>query len=231
MNHYIYLPPPPLNSNIPPRHIVLAPVPCFPDFYFVNFHGEFIQVTVAKKAAHVHQWISGIRRIHRPCLHRKLLVGIDTEWLPNLAPGDDHPIAILQLCVGQHCLIVQLLHADCIPPSLHAFLADPRHVFCGVGVQEDVNKLFDHHGLIVGNTGDLNELARLASEADGREYNHMGLKKMALAILGKAMMKPLRVTLSKWDSQNLDFEQVEYAAVDAFVSFQIALALCSWIVN
>ncbi|KAL0322631.1 UNVERIFIED_CONTAM: hypothetical protein Sangu_1882400 [Sesamum angustifolium] len=164
-------------------------------------------------------------------LHHKLLVGIDTEWLPNRAPGADHPVAILQLCVGQHCLIVLLLHADCIPPSLHAFLADPRHVFCGVGVQEDVNKLFDDHGLIVGNTADLNELARLASEVDWWEYNHMGLKKMALAILDMPMMKPLQVTLSKWDSRNLNFEQVEYAAIDAFVSFRIALALCSWIVN
>ncbi|KAL0374743.1 UNVERIFIED_CONTAM: hypothetical protein Sradi_3390000 [Sesamum radiatum] len=225
MNHYIYLPPTPSNSIIPPRHVILAPLSCFPDFYSVNFHGEFIQVTVAKKAIHVHQWISGIRCIHRPCLHRKLFVGIDMEWLPNLAPCDDHPITILQLCVGHHCLIVQLLHTDCVPPSLHAFLANPRHVFCGVGVQEDVNKLYYHHGLTVANTADLNELARLASEADGREYNHMGLKKMALAILGKAMMKPLLVTLSKWDSHNLDFEQVEYAAIDAFVSFQIAHGL------
>ncbi|KAL0374580.1 UNVERIFIED_CONTAM: hypothetical protein Sradi_3373700 [Sesamum radiatum] len=231
MDHYIYLHPPPSNSLIPPRRIILAPLPCFPDFYTVDFHGEFIQVTVAKKAAHVHQWISGILRLHRPCLHRKLIVGIDTEWLPNIAPGDDHPIAILQLCVGQHCLVIQLLHADCIPPSLYAFLADPRHVFCGVGVQEDVKKLYDHHGLTVVNTADLNDLASLASGANGREYNHMGLKKMAAAILGKAMMKPLQVTLSKWDSHNLDFEQVEYAAIDAFVSFQIAVALCSCIVS
>ncbi|KAL2251024.1 Werner Syndrome-like exonuclease [Sesamum indicum] len=229
MDHYIYISPPPSNSVFPPGHIILAPVPCLPDFYSVNFEGELIRVTVAKKAVHIHEWISGICRIHRPSLERKLIVGIDTEWLPNLAPDDDHPVAILQLCVGQYCLIVQLLHADCIPPSLYGFLADPRHVFCGVGVQEDVKKLYDHHGLTVANTADLNDLARLASELDGREYYHMGLKKMALAILGKAMVKPLRVTLSKWDSHNLDSEQVEYAAVDAYVSFQIAFALYPWI--
>ncbi|KAL0345993.1 UNVERIFIED_CONTAM: hypothetical protein Sradi_4430600 [Sesamum radiatum] len=128
-------------------------------------------------------------------------------------------IVVLQLCVGHHYLIVQLLHADGIPLSLYAFLADPRHVFCGVGVQEDMMKLYDHHGLTVVNTADLNELARLAGEADGTEYNHMGLKKMVAVILGKAMMKPLRVMLSKWDSHNLDFEQVEHAAINTFVSF------------
>lgn len=83
----------------------------------------------------------------------------------------------------------------------------------------------------MGNTADLNDLTRLASGEDGSEYRHMGLKRMALAVLGKEMMKPLRVTLSKWDSLNLDFDQVEYAAIDAFVSFRIALALCSWIFN
>ncbi|KAL0411023.1 UNVERIFIED_CONTAM: hypothetical protein Slati_3692000 [Sesamum latifolium] len=229
MNHHTYSPPPPSNSFIPPRHTILAPLPCFPGFYSVDFHGELIQVTVAKKAAHVHQWIwdsPSSPPLSSPQPYR---------WhrhrvLPNLAPGDDHPIAILQLCVGHHCLIVQLLHADTIPPSLCAFFANPRHVFCGIGVQEDMMKLYDHHGLTVVNTADLNELATLASGADGREYNHLGLKK-AGRILGKAMMKLLRVTLSKWDSHDLDFEQVEYAAIDAFVSFQIAHALCSCIVN
>ncbi|KAK4415770.1 hypothetical protein Salat_2684400 [Sesamum alatum] len=234
MNHYIYLAPPP--SLLPPGRIVVAPPqPCairsLPYFYSVNFHGELIQVTVAKKAAHIHQWISSICHIHHPYLHRKLLVGLDTEWLPNFAPGDDHPIAILQLCIGRHCLIVQLLHADCIPPILHAFLADPRHTFCGIGVQEDVKKLYDHHGLRVGSTVDLNDLTRLASGEDANEYRYMGLKRMALAVLGKEMTKPKQVTLSKWDSLDLNFDQVEYAVIDAFVSFRIAFALCSWIVN
>ena len=214
----------------PPSRLILTP-PCLrlrspPDIYSIPFYADNIQVTVAKKAVHVHQWISRIRRLHRHCLH-KLLVGLDTEWLPNFAPGDDHPIAILQLCVGHHCLIFQILHADYIPPSLHAFLADPRHTFCGVGIQEDAKKLYDHHGLRVGSVADLNELARLASGDHHSEYRYMGLKKMAVALLGKEMLKQLQVTLSTWDAVNLDIEQIEYAAIDAFVSFKLGFTLFS----
>ncbi|KAI3471482.1 hypothetical protein Pfo_031304 [Paulownia fortunei] len=128
----------------------------------------------------------------------------------------------------RHCLHkLLILHADYIPPSLHAFLADPRHTFCGVGIQEDAKKLYDHHGLRVGSVADLNELARLASGDRHSEYRYMGLKKMAVALLGKEMLKQLQVTLSTWDAVNLDTEQIEYAAIDAFVSFKLGFTLFS----
>ncbi|XP_012854469.1 PREDICTED: exonuclease 3'-5' domain-containing protein 2-like [Erythranthe guttata] len=155
---------------------------------------------------------------------------LDTEWLPNLNPGENHPIAILQLSIGNRCLIFQLLHADFIPVSLHAFLADPRHTFCGVGIKDDVDKLYDHHKLRVRKIADLNDLARLAtinSQCGNGGYKYMGLKKMAYAVLGKKMEKPLNVTLSKWDAVELDRDQIEYAAIDAVVSYQLGYTLCS----
>ncbi|KAL0338870.1 UNVERIFIED_CONTAM: hypothetical protein Sangu_1409100 [Sesamum angustifolium] len=193
-------------------------------FYSVIFHDEVIHVTVAKKADHVDQWISRIRRVHCRCPHCELLVGLDTEWHASFVRGEDSPVAVLQLCVGQQCLIYELLHTDSIPASLHEFLADPRHTFYGVGVKDDVRKLYNHQGLRVTNTVDLNELiTRFTNLEDGSRYGRpMGLKRMALTVLGKEMMKPLRVTLSKWGSLNLSFAQVEYAAIDAYVSFQIA---------
>ncbi|KAL2251011.1 Werner Syndrome-like exonuclease [Sesamum indicum] len=219
-------------SIIPLRRTISAHQPNanrdLPNFYSVIFHDEVIHVTVAKKAAHVNQWISRICRVHCRCPHCKLIVGLDTEWRPSFVRGQEHDVAILQICVGQQCLIYQLLHTDCIPASLHEFLADPQHTFYGVGVREDVRKLFRSHGLAVKNITDLNELI---NGEDEDEYKPIGLKKMASTVLGKEMMKPLRVTLSKWHSLNLSFAQIEYAAIDAFVSFQIAVSLCSSTVN
>ncbi|KAK4428791.1 hypothetical protein Salat_1179000 [Sesamum alatum] len=217
-----------MSSNIysAPRNSIIPHRRTLPNFYSIDFHGEVIEVTVAKKAAHVRQWISHIRYVNRSYHHCKLLIGLDTEWRLSFARGEDHLVAVLQLCVGQHCLIFQLLHADYIPASLHAFLADPRHTFCGVGIQEDVRKLYDHHGLWVRNVTNLNELmARSGRGEDASENRRTGLKKMALAVLGKEMMKPKRVTLSKWGSFNLYFDQVEYAAIDAFVSCKIAATI------
>ncbi|KAL0374591.1 UNVERIFIED_CONTAM: hypothetical protein Sradi_3374800 [Sesamum radiatum] len=218
------------NSIAPFRRTIWAHQPYgegdLPNLYSVVFHDELIHVTVAKKAAHVTQWISRIRLVHCRCSHCKLLVGLDTEWCPNSVRGEDRPVAVLQLCVGQQCLIYQLLHTDCISTSLYEFLADPRYTFYGVGIKEDVKKLYTHHGLRVAETVNLSELiTKFTNWEDGITYSPMGLKKLAWAVLKKEMKKPLRVTLSKWDSLNLSFAQIEYAAIDAFVSFQVAALL------
>ncbi|KAK4428779.1 hypothetical protein Salat_1177800 [Sesamum alatum] len=211
------------NTNSAPRNSIIPPRRTLPNFYSVNFCGDVIEVTVAKKAAHVRQWISHVRYVNRSCDDRKLFVGLDTEWRPSFTRGEDHLVAILQLCVGNHCLIFQLLHTDFIPAALHAFLADSQYTFCGIGVKEDVRKLYDQYDLWVRNVTDLNErLARAGLEEDVSRNMRMGLKRMAMAVLGKEMLKPKRVTLSKWDSYNLYFDQIEYAAIDAFVSYKIA---------
>ncbi|EYU28991.1 hypothetical protein MIMGU_mgv1a025909mg [Erythranthe guttata] len=199
------------------------------NLFSVPFFNECIHVTVTKEARQVHERILSICSIHID-FSKNLLIGLDTEWLPNLNPGENHPIAILQLSIGNRCLIFQLLHADFIPVSLHAFLADPRHTFCGVGIKDDVDKLYDHHKLRVRKIADLNDLARLAtinSQSGNAGYKYMGLKKMAYAVLGKKMEKPLNVTLSKWDAVELDRDQIEYAAIDAVVSYQLGYTLCS----
>ncbi|EYU21869.1 hypothetical protein MIMGU_mgv11b0235911mg, partial [Erythranthe guttata] len=75
----------------------------------------------------------------------------------------NHPIAIFQLYVGHECLVFEILRSDFIHKSLELFIADPRHTFCGVGIKDDVDKLYDHHGLRVGRIADLNDLARMAT--------------------------------------------------------------------
>ncbi|XP_012837882.1 PREDICTED: uncharacterized protein LOC105958418 [Erythranthe guttata] len=120
--------------------------------------------------------------------------------------------------------------ADFIPVWLHPFLADPRHTFCGVSIKDDVDKLYDRHKLCVRKIADLNDLARLAtinSQNGNGGYKYMGLKKMASAVLGKKMEKPLNVTLSKWDVVELDHDQIEYATIDAVVSYQLGYTLCT----
>ncbi|KAL3825517.1 hypothetical protein ACJIZ3_021546 [Penstemon smallii] len=72
-----------------------------PIIHCIPFYGEIkmIHVNVAKKVHQVEWWI-----IFR------FVVGLDTECRPNLKLGEDHYIAILQLCVGNEYLIYQFLH-------------------------------------------------------------------------------------------------------------------------
>ncbi|XP_016497068.1 3'-5' exonuclease-like [Nicotiana tabacum] len=198
--------------------------------YLVPFYESQIEITVTKEATIVDHWI--LQTVHTPRrrLH-KLLIGLNIKWLPCSKPEDEdeHSVALLQLCVGDRCLIFQLLHRDFIPQSFIDFLIDPNNTFVGIGVEGDVEKLLCDHGLYVANTVDLNKLALLTYEEE--VYGKMGLKRMAKAVLGKVMEKPEDVTLSKWDAENLSCEQIEYGAIDVFVSFELGKNLFNILSN
>ncbi|XXG53928.1 hypothetical protein AAC387_Pa03g1939 [Persea americana] len=80
---------------------------------------------------------------HRP------IVGLDIEWKPNRIPGCNNKVAILQLCVGTRCLILQLLHFNYIPQSPKNFPGDANKIFVGVGIEEDSRKLYRDYGIDV----------------------------------------------------------------------------------
>ncbi|TKY65918.1 Werner Syndrome exonuclease [Spatholobus suberectus] len=138
----------------------------------------------------------------------------------------DNPVATLQLCVGNRCLVFQILHSPSIPPSLFSFLADPNVTFVGVGIHEDAEKLLEDHNLNVANVCDLRPLA--AEKLGDPELNRAGLKTLGLRVLGLEIQKPQWITRSRWDNPWLTAEQVQYAAVDAFLSYEIGRRLSSY---
>ncbi|XP_057971399.1 3'-5' exonuclease-like [Malania oleifera] len=184
--------------------------------------GETIRTLVTATPSMVDFWIFEIQHFHRRKLHR-LIVGLDVEWRPNNRHYTNNPVAILQLCVGHRCLIFQLICAPHIPQSLSRFLANPDYTFVGVGIAGDVEKMVEHYGLEVSNTVDLGELA--ASALGVRELRTAGLKTLAREILGKEMQKPKSVSRSRWDYKWLNRRQIQYACLDAFLSFEIGRIL------
>ncbi|OEL33108.1 hypothetical protein BAE44_0005876 [Dichanthelium oligosanthes] len=207
--------------------------------YTVRFEGNAITATVTSSGEAVERWVDEVLSVHRPRLH-KLVVGLDVEWRPSYGP-EYSPTALLQLCVGRRCLILQLLHADYIPdalvhvkseasmveapsPNSVQFLGDADYRFVGVGVGADAERLsYDHDYLEVANTVDLREVA--AEEMNRPDLRHAGLKDIASAVMGANVEKPRRVTMGRWDDYYLSNEQIEYACIDAFVSFEIGRML------
>ncbi|XP_049401500.1 Werner Syndrome-like exonuclease [Solanum stenotomum] len=179
----------------------------------VFFFSDQILTTVTCNPDVVTNWINGIEYVHRRRLNR-LIVGLDIEWRPTFNRYQHNPVATLQLCVGRRCLIFQLLYCEYIPDSLTEFLLNPCYAFVGVGIANDVEKLEEDYSLRVENTVDLRDLA---------DYNlrNAGLKTLCQVVLGREMEKPRHVTIGRWDNEWLDSDQVQYACVDAFVSFEI----------
>ncbi|CAH1445564.1 unnamed protein product [Lactuca virosa] len=191
------------------------------DYYDVEFFEDSILTLVTDTPSFVDMWISDIERIHHRRLHR-LVVGLDVEWRPSYSRYEN-PVATLQLCVGRRCLIFQILRAPAIPWSLKNFLRNPSYTFSGVGIKSDVEKLEARYNLEVSNTADLRFMA--AEEFNQGELRNAGLKGLSKRVLGKELNKPKAVTMSSWDDQWLSPAQVQYACIDAFLSFEIGRIL------
>ena len=70
------------------------------------------------------------------------------------------------------------------------------------------------------------ELGALAAdEMEVESLRRAGLATLATAVLGVQLQKSSAVTMSRWDAEYLTLEQIKYAAVDAFVSFEIGRRL------
>ncbi|WVY92236.1 hypothetical protein V8G54_037750 [Vigna mungo] len=189
------------------------------NLYDVTFHTHTIHTLLTSDPSLVHSWISTNVRSHQT----GLMVGLDIEWRPNTQRNMQNPVATLQLCLGQHCLVFQILHSPSIPPSLVSFLADSSVTFFGVGIEEDAEKLLEDYNLHVVNIRDLRSFA--AEKLRDRELNRAGIKSLGLRVLGLEFEKPKRISRSRWDNPWLTPQQVQYATVDAFLSYEIGRRL------
>ncbi|CAJ2670654.1 unnamed protein product [Trifolium pratense] len=189
------------------------------DKYDVVFHSETIHTLVTHTPSMVDAWLSNLPRNSHTS---NSLVGLDVEWLPNRQCNMDNPIAIIQLCINRECLVFQILRASFIPQSLVAFLENQGNTFVGVGIEQDVEKLLRDYSLRVAN---FLELRTLATQRLGEYVRGAGLKTLAAHVLGKDIEKPRRITMSRWDNFKLTPQQVQYACIDAFASFEIGRIL------
>lgn len=183
----------------------------------VQFASHNIELTLTDSGCQAQEWV-------RQWTGKNCIVGLDVEWRPSFVKGVENPAALLQLCTENSCLILQLLYVDAMPAGLVGFLKEPGVSLVGVGVGNDVKKLRRDHGLEC--QSKVVELASLAAEKLQRsELKTMGLKGLALAVLGLELAKPKQITMSNWASRYLKQKQIEYACIDAFVSFAIGKKL------
>nr|TKW15790.1 hypothetical protein SEVIR_5G261200v2 [Setaria viridis] len=174
----------------------------------VTFGQDVITTTVTSSGRAVERWISEVLSVHRPGgIRYDVVVGLDIEWRPNFR-GPQNPTATLQLCVDRRCLIFQLLHADYLPVGLGRFLGDRTIRFFGRRPRPGVANAVDLRG-------------RVAEYMDRPDLRQAGLR----AIVGADLVKPRRVTMSRWDARRLSDEQIGYACIDAFVSSEVARKL------
>ncbi|WVZ11463.1 hypothetical protein V8G54_015993 [Vigna mungo] len=184
--------------------------------------GTTIETIVTNDENIVEQWLSSTYA----CKQR--VVGLDTEWMhvPKASTKKKFStkVAILQLCVEDRCLIVQLFFMKKIPPSLQSFMMDASFEFVGVGVMNDISMLKKNYGLECNKATDL---AMLAKKRWPEKISAESLKYLAKELVGLEMEKSKAVVTSDWKAKELTEAQVQYACIDAYASFKIGILVLS----
>ncbi|KAJ4787791.1 hypothetical protein LUZ62_039037 [Rhynchospora pubera] len=187
--------------------------------YTIQFFGQSLDIAVTSNSRTVKSWIGKSLHIHRRRLRLycqpSIIVGLGTQWCSfrsNTCP------ATIQICVGHRILIFQILHSRSIPTSLSRLLSDSRITFAGYNIEYDCRLLRSFHGLRV--TSSVVELRSVSG------MGNASMERMAERILGfHGVNKPSWIANSDWDAQELSVDQVQYAALDAYLSFQLGVRL------
>lgn len=190
-----------------------------------------IEATVTGDAAVADAWVRGLRDSHAHAPRSgRLLLALDCKWTHHhRANNDSKPwpgrVAVLQLCSGGSCLVLQLLYLRRVPECLRRLLGDPAVRVVGVG--EGAARLAADHGIVcaaaVGLEGPSAEyLGRVGRAAeDGGAVPVLDLKGCAKEVLGLNMERPASIVNSDWEKRDLDVAQVRFACVDAYVAYKL----------
>ena len=151
-------------------------------------------------------------------------LGLDIEWKPQFIKkklgGKENKTAVLQLSTVTATLVLHIIHLRTLPRYLAEVLADQNVLKVGCGIRPDVIKLLKDTGLQCKGVVDL---VALASKSGYTKQHGQGLKKLALNVLGIELNKPKRIQLSNWEVIPLKHNQIEYAALDAWVGIKLFL--------
>ncbi|XP_054715998.1 exonuclease 3'-5' domain-containing protein 2-like [Uloborus diversus] len=147
------------------------------------------------------------------------VIGIDCEWVTE--NNRRIPISLLQLATNYgYCVLIRLFHIPVwlTPPGLVDLLKDRNILKVGVGVKDDIDKLYNDYCLEVYNFLDVRHLAKDLPELAGKG---LGLKTLSKVLLRRDLNKSYSLRCSDWNADKLSTDQLRYAADDAIVSAQI----------
>ncbi|XP_010468138.1 PREDICTED: uncharacterized protein LOC104748153 [Camelina sativa] len=221
----------------------------------VDFFGEEFIVTVTPDPSVINRWIRDVLFNNRFSSH-PLVVGVGVQWTPltyysdspppddsyatDLPPGcyyadpppsgrsySDSPADILQLCVGNKCLIIQLGYCEQVPNSLRSFLTDPETTFVGVWNSQDARKLaICCHQLEIGN---LLDVRRYVNDSWGRSMRGCSFEEIVEEVMGyQGVRLDPDISMSDWTAYDLDNDQILQASLDAYVCHQLGVWARLW---
>ncbi|MCL7037644.1 hypothetical protein MKW94_028313 [Papaver nudicaule] len=129
--------------------------------------------------------------------------------------SSSNKVAVLQLCHGNRCIIIQLIHLDAIPGSLGNLLSDRSIRFLGMDVAQDIARLDRDYGLKCWSTHEL--LPPAVAFVGGAR-----LLPSTQKIAGFSIEELDQVNIhSDWSANILTNDQIKVATMSAYTCFKM----------
>jgi len=144
------------------------------------------------------------------------ILGFDTETKPSFRKGKVNSVALIQLSNKRQAFIFRTSIIG-LPGELIDILSDKSIIKAGVAIHDDIKGLkkisdFREEGFV-----------ELQEYVKGFGIKSSGLRKLSAIILGFRISKKQQV--SNWEAPELTEAQLQYAATDAWVCYEIYMKL------
>ena len=199
-------------------HAPRAPPEAAPSFPPLRYQGR---VVVASTAAEVDAAVAAVYA------GRHAVVGWDIEWRVSYQRGAvPEKTALMQLALpggaaGPPCVHLLRVCMSGVTPALAALLADASVSKTGCAARNDAHKVGRDFALRMDGVVDLSELAGTRIVP----LQRWSLAALVQRLFGCALPKPSSLRTGAWDARELSAEQVAYAALDAWASLRVHVAL------
>ncbi len=153
-----------------------------------------------------------------PALRAATALGFDTETRASFRVGEVYQVALLQLATETDAYLIRL-HGITQFESIKEVFEDPQILKVGAAIRDDLKALRKLFPFTPEKFIELQSIAKTAN------LKNMGLRGMTEEVLEASLSK--RAKTSNWELKNLSFEQIIYAATDAWIGLKLYQAIHS----
>lgn len=149
-------------------------------------------------------------------INSEKVIGFDTETKPAFKKGESYKVSLLQLSTDEVAVLFRLHYLNDFS-EIKKIFEDPGIVKTGVAIRDDIKslqKLFPFKA---------NNFVELADVAKEKGLKNFGLKGMTEEVLNETLSKKAKLT--NWQARELTYEQLVYAATDAWIGKKLYEAL------